>query len=108
MTTYQAPPSGRLVVHRPRGGWRDLLRAYVVEVDGVERGKVRRGERLELEVPAGDRRVRARIDWTGSPELPVRVPAGGAVEVEVTPGGNAFQVHHVATEQSYLALREVR
>ena len=100
-------PSGRLVVHRPRGGWRDLLRAYVVEVDGVERARIRRGGRVELEAPAGDHLVRARIDWTGSPELPVRVPAGGTVEVEVTPGGNAFQMHHVATEHAYLALRQV-
>ena len=88
MTTSAA---GHIVVSRPPGGYRDLLRRYEVEVDGVVRGSVARGERLEIDVPAGRHDVRAKIDWTGSPVVPVEVPPGQAVTLRVEPGGNLLK-----------------
>ena len=69
--------TGNVVVRRVPGGYRDLLGGYRLEVDGVEAGRIRRGEQLELPVLAGRHGVRAAIDWTGSPVVEVEVLAGG-------------------------------
>lgn len=92
--------TGRLVVWRPRGVWRDVLRSYRIEVDGVFRVAVRRGQVFELEVPAGRHVVRARIDWTGSPEMVVDVHPGSSVTAVVEPAeGGSF-----LNEEDYLSL----
>jgi hypothetical protein len=84
---------GRLVVSRPRGVWRrDLLRSFRLDVDGEPRGTVRRGQVLELEVPAGRHAVRARIDWTGSPTLEVDVEPGASVTVVVKPAAGGWSL----------------
>jgi len=93
--------TGRLVVWRPRGVWRDLLRSYRLEVDGELRGTVRRGQVLELEVPAGSHAVRARIDWTGSPDIVVDVQPGGSVTVVVEPAEGGWSL---TADDDYLSL----
>ncbi len=93
---------GRLVVRRPGGVWRrDLLRSYRLDVDGEPRGAVRRGQVLELEVPAGRHAVRARIDWTGSPTLEVDVGPGASVIVVVKPATGGWSLTKV---DDYLTL----
>jgi hypothetical protein len=82
---------GRIVVRRSPGAYRDLLRRYKVEVDGVVRGSVGRGGQLEIDVPAGSHDVRAKIDWTGSPALPVEVIPGQTVTLRVEPNGNLLK-----------------
>jgi len=82
--------TGTIVVSRPAGGYRDLLRRYRIEVDGVEQGTVKRGEQLTTSAACGARRVRARIDWTGSPDVEVQVPPEATVTLVVTNRGNAF------------------
>ncbi|SDO22397.1 hypothetical protein [Geodermatophilus sp. DSM 45219] len=77
--------SGALVVSRPAGWYQDRLRRYEVLVDGRVAGRLRRGEDLRLDVPAGRHSVQARIDWTGSPPVEVDVPPAGSVTVTVTP-----------------------
>ncbi len=94
----------RLVIRRPRGGYRDLLRSYRIEVDGVLRGTLRRGAELSLEVSPGVHFVRARIDWTGSPELDVIVAEGETKGLKVEAGGNAMQMYHSFRRGSYLNL----
>ena len=97
--------TGTLVVRRPRGGWRDFARSYRIEVDGRRRGRLRRGRTVELKVPAGRHVVRARIDWTGSPELDVEVPAGSSVTCCVEPAGGAWLAGwQVAGGDGYLRL----
>jgi hypothetical protein len=81
---------GSLVVLRPKGGWRDFARSYRIKVDGRYRGRVRRGQSLELPVPAGRHVVSARIDWKGSPELLIDVRAGSSVTCCVEPNGSAW------------------
>ena len=81
---------GTLVLRRPAGRWRDRVRAYRVEVDGEWRFDIRSGESRVLELSAGPHRLRARIDWSGSPEVEVEVVAGATVECRVEPSGPAF------------------
>lgn len=93
---------GRLVVWRPGGVWqRDLLRSYRLEVDGEPRGTIRRGQILELEVPAGRHAVRARIDWTGSPDIVVDVEPGASVTVVVKPAEGGWSL---TKDDDYLSL----
>ena len=100
--------AGTVRVVRPQGGWRDLARAYRIEVDGQPRGKVRRGETLEIGVSAGRHVVQARIDWTGSRELVVEVAAGSAVTCRVEPAGHPGQaLAQAGSIDTYLALSQV-
>ncbi len=78
---------GTLRVTRPAGRHRDARRPYRVLVDGVERGSLPSGEQVDVPLPAGPHRVRAAIDWTGSPEVDVDVAPGRVVALQVEPAG---------------------
>lgn len=82
--------AGTITVRRPPGGYRELLRAYRVLVDGVRVAGIERGGRVQIPVPAGQHDVRAVLDGFGSPTVRVVVPAGGDVELTVAPGGSVF------------------
>jgi hypothetical protein len=97
-------PSARIAVRRPEGAWRDLLRSYWIEIDGIRVGTVRRGEQVQFPVEAGVHDVRAVIDWTGSPVVPVDVAEGGTARLRVGPAGNAFQFWQLLRGDSYLEL----
>ena len=84
------PGAGEIVVVRPAGYYVAVFRRYRVLVDGRPAGVVGRGETLRCPVSPGQHTVAARIDWSGSPEVSVDVPAGGRVTVEVEPAGDAF------------------
>jgi hypothetical protein len=84
---------------------RDLVRAYRIEVDGVAVGKVRRGGEITVAVAPGSHRVRAALDWSGSPELDVGVAPGHTVRLIVEPGGEPGQVHQAFTKKGWLSLR---
>jgi hypothetical protein len=81
---------GSIVVTRPAGRHVDRGRAYKLEVDGEERGRVKAGDRLELPVEPGSHEVRARIDWTSSPAVEVTVADGQEVRLECEPQDNAL------------------
>jgi hypothetical protein len=81
--------AARIVVRRPRGGYRDRLRSYVIEIDGDEIGKVARDEQVEFPVEPGEHNVRAVIDWSGSSLVQVEVGAGETVRLTVQPAGSA-------------------
>jgi hypothetical protein len=97
--------AARIVVRRPEGGYRDLIRSYWIEIDGVRAGKVARGGQADFPVPPGVHDVMAVIDWTGSPSLRVEVADGETARLTVEPGGNAFQPWHLLTREGYLKLR---
>jgi hypothetical protein len=71
---------GTVIVHRVSRR-ADLLRAYVVEIDGEDVGTVRDGETLQLQVATGPHTARVRVDWLGSPPVNVSVPPRGAVRL---------------------------
>ncbi len=95
----------RIVVRRPTGGYRDFLRSYKVEVDGVEVGKVGRGEQVEFTVAPGRHNVRAVIDWSGSPVLPVDVATGETARLVVKSAGDMVDaVSQIWKRDSWLTL----
>ena len=96
--------AARIVVRRPPGGYRDRLRSYWVEVDGLRVGKVRRGEEAEFAVPPGAHDVRATIDWTGSEAVSIEAVVGRPVHLTVQPGGNSFQPWQMFKRGGYLKL----
>jgi hypothetical protein len=97
-------PVGRIVVRRRRGGYRDRLRSYWIEIDGRRAGKVAQGEDAEFPVPPGEHTVRAVIDWAGSPAVRVDVDAGRPGRLLVEPAGNAFQFWQAFQRDRYLRL----
>jgi hypothetical protein len=95
--------NGAIRFERPREGWRDLTRAYKVELDGSEVGKLRRGGELTVHVAAGMHSARGAIDWTGSPALPVEVRAGEVTVVRILAGvGKPLQ--NIAAADTYLRI----
>lgn len=97
--------AGKLLVSRPPGGYRDLLRAYKVQVDGVQAATVKRGGRVEIAVAAGQHDVRAVLDGFGSPTLRVMVPPDGDVEMAVRPGGSPVNaLWQMRRRDTYLSL----
>lgn len=111
MTQSGDETSATIVVRRP-ADWsfareRDLLRSYVVLVDGEKVGRLRRGNELKLRVPPGRHGVRARIDWTGSPEVAVDVAADERAVLLVQPTGSALRFDQVFGTGRYLNLRPV-
>jgi hypothetical protein len=98
------PEPARIVVRRPPGGARDLLRKYRIEIDGTRAGTVARGEAREFTVPAGTHRVRAGIDWAGSRPLCVELAPGEVAHLRVEPGGSALRVDQMFSTTSYLQL----
>ncbi|WJY18106.1 hypothetical protein QQS45_10800 [Alteriqipengyuania flavescens] len=79
---------GILTIARQKKGWRDLLRAYCVEVDGEDVGKVRRGETFRVDLPAGSHSVRLKIDWCSSQTIEVDGEADTLLHC--APGGTAL------------------
>ncbi|GAB4079840.1 hypothetical protein GCM10028783_07880 [Modestobacter muralis] len=81
--------SARITVRRPKAVYRDRLRSYRVQIDGAEVGSLACGEELVLPVVPGTYRVRAVLDWSGSPMVDVDVAAGETVTLRVEPAGSA-------------------
>lgn len=96
--------SAQIVVRRPSGGGRDLLRKYRIEIDGETAGAIGRGAEAEFAVPAGEHRVRATIDWLGSPTLLLELIPGEVARLTVRPGGHPFQFRHLFAHEGYLGL----
>lgn len=97
-------PTARIVVRRPGNGGRDRWRSYWLEVDGVRVASIKRGEQVEVRVAVGAHRVRAAIDWTGSPGIDVTVAEGSTTRLVVGPAGNAFQFWQVLDSDAWLTL----
>ncbi|WP_250002574.1 hypothetical protein [Actinoplanes sp. M2I2] len=91
-----------LTVERPSGHWFDRARAYQIVVDGAVKGVVRCGRELSLALAPGPHTVRARLDWTGSDDLPVHLGPGATVRLRVEPRGTRH-----AAGRRYLRLTRV-
>jgi hypothetical protein len=88
-----------LTVQRPGVTGIDRGRAYEIIVDGEPTGSVRPGRELSLALQPGQHVVRARLDWTGSADVPVHLGPGATVRLVVRSRG----VRHVIGKR-YLSL----
>ena len=60
----------RILILRDRS-YSGMLSAMVIEIDGKIAAKVRRGGRVEFEVPRGDHVITARMHWLRSENLAI-------------------------------------
>ena len=98
--------SSRIVIHRHRAWWRDIIRSYRILLDDQLVARVRNGRTVELDVPPGHHRVQARIDWSGSPVIQVEAKSGAEVHLDVRPAGTPLGIYwRLFTPTSWLALR---
>jgi hypothetical protein len=74
-----------LVVLRPAEGFRDLVRAYQIRVDGRRVGHVKRGQQQVIELSPGEHEVRMHLDWCSSPALRVHIADGEVVTLRTQP-----------------------
>ncbi len=84
-------PGATIIVTRPGGHYRDALRSYILEVDGLARGRIKPGQSVAVDLDPGPHAVRARISWTGSPRLEVALKPGQTVRLRVEPAGTPAQ-----------------
>lgn len=77
--------SPKIEIDRSDHGWVDRARAYEVFIDGISRGKIRHGERVELEVDPGPRSVQLAIDWCRSPAIMVNAAPEAPLRLSCRP-----------------------
>jgi hypothetical protein len=82
------PMPAAIHVDRQAGGYTDRARAYKVLVDGEERGAVKQGKGIEIEVDPGPHRVKMKVDWAGSPTLEVDLAEGERAEFLCAPNAS--------------------
>ncbi|RDI18893.1 hypothetical protein [Lentzea flaviverrucosa] len=99
-----AQPHAVIRVHRPAAAWRDLVRKYWIEINGVRAGQIGNDQQLDFPVPPGVYDVRAAIDWSGSRVVRVELAPGQTADLTVEPAGSSFQFWQAFTRQGYLRL----
>jgi hypothetical protein len=99
--SYSGPVAIRF--HRPAVKFRDRFRAYRLEIDGEQVGELKYGGEILVETRAGQRTVRALIDWTGSEELILDLVEGEAFSIRVEPAEGST-LGSLQTTDGYLQL----
>ena len=84
-------------ITRAPGGWRDLLRAYSILLDGRHVGRIRRGQTKEVAVEPGEHSVQLKCDWCGSQRRVVRLGAAETAEFSCRPGGGFWELWQILT-----------
>lgn len=80
-----------IAVTRVRGGWRDLLRKYVIVIDGAVAGRIGRGQTVELPVTPGRHEIFLKVDWCRSPSMELDAISGEAIDLRCASGGSAME-----------------
>ena len=96
---------GSVTIQRRRAIWRDLLRAYVVTIDGNDVGRLRSGEKRTFSLDPGNHDVRMKIDWCGSET--VSVNGSSDTELVCDSNGTALTVlpQIIFSAGEYISLR---
>lgn len=79
-----------LVLERSGKGYTDAARAYKVYIDGLEVGKIRKGETLHFDLGFGIHKLKLKIDWCSSKELHFMMEPGKTVYAECGPAKKPF------------------
>lgn len=84
----------------------DAWRAYNVVVDGQERGTIRNGGSLSLELDPGHHTVLLRIDWCSSRPLEIDLDSGERVRLVCRPNAKPWSVIYwsLLRHDDYIAL----
>jgi hypothetical protein len=82
---------GAIQLSRAQGGYRDLLRRYAVLIDGVQTGRIGRGQALRFDVPPGVHKLQLKLDWGYSTLLTAEVEPGKSVYFACSPGGDVSE-----------------
>jgi hypothetical protein len=75
----------KVQIDRVSNAWVDRGRAFEVFVNGASRGRLRRGEQIEIEVDPGPQDVHLVIDWCRSPTLTIDAKPGGRISLRCRP-----------------------
>jgi hypothetical protein len=51
--------------------YNNMLRDFIILIDGQEIGKIANGETKDFEILPGHHIIKAKIDWGSSPEIPI-------------------------------------
>lgn len=88
----------------------DVLRSYVIAVNGKNVGSVPNGGVLTIDFPAGATSVQATIDWCKSDPIRVVIETNRVTKVEVSNNWGALLSIIAITfgYRSYLALKPVQ
>jgi hypothetical protein len=81
----------KIIFTRPKGHYRDALRSYTLEVDGLPRGHIMPGQSVVVDIEPGPHSVRAQISWTGSPRVEVNLEPDETARLLVEPAGTPAQ-----------------
>ncbi len=92
-----------------RSDFADRRRSYKIFVNDKEVGVVTHNAVLDVEVPSGQLKVEARIDWTGSQPLTLEVVPHQVVAVEISNRIGLWGALWGATfgRRSYLLLKQI-
>lgn len=84
-------------IERELGGLADRLRAYRVILDGHEVGKIRRGERITLDVDPGRHEIYLKIDWARSPTITLELAPKEEGRLVCAPNANLVTLYYYTT-----------
>lgn len=100
--------TAQLVIQR-KHSWADFFRAYLILVDDIELGRIRRNSTLTLEIPAGRHLIGARIDWARGEPILIEAAPGETVTIEVSNTYGARNSEYAITvgKDTYLTLKRV-
>lgn len=88
--------SAKIQIDRVSNAWVDRGRAYEVFINGKARGKIRRGEQIEIDVDPGSQDVHLAVDWCRSPTLTIEVRPGGCSRLRCRPA-NPLMIPYTIT-----------
>jgi hypothetical protein len=97
--------SPTIAIYRSPDIWMDRNRVYKVLIDDQERGEIWPGQRLSVNVSAGERRVLVKIDFMRSNELALTVLQGEDVDLTCAARGSALAIFNtIFRRKAYLDL----
>jgi len=80
---------GRVILER-KNEWLNRLKAYRVELNGTEIGRISNGKSEEYQVPAGTNSIECKVNWCGSTPLNLDIKPGETIYLKVGSGMKFF------------------